>query len=98
MEQTLGTTKMSSKGQIVIPEDIRVQLGLAPGDHFVVTSVSGAIIIKRIEPPSLEDFGEWADRLVTKARVQAKESGMTEEDVKEAVRKVRGRKAGAGRS
>ncbi|HDN94572.1 MAG TPA: AbrB family transcriptional regulator, partial [Nitrospirae bacterium] len=32
----LATTKMSSKGQIVIPEDIRKRLGLKPGAQFVV--------------------------------------------------------------
>jgi len=32
----VSTTKMSSKGQIVIPEIIRKQLNLKPGSQFVV--------------------------------------------------------------
>ena len=32
----LATTKMSSKGQVVIPEEIRKRLGLKAGSQFVV--------------------------------------------------------------
>jgi AbrB family looped-hinge helix DNA binding protein len=31
-----ATTKLSSKGQVVIPEEIRKKLGLEPGAQFVV--------------------------------------------------------------
>jgi AbrB family looped-hinge helix DNA binding protein len=34
--KTISTTKMSSKGQIVIPEAIRKELGLKSGAQFVV--------------------------------------------------------------
>ena len=33
---SIATTKLSSKGQVVIPEEIRKQLGLKEGDQFVV--------------------------------------------------------------
>ena len=33
---TLSTTRMSSKGQVVIPEEIRQRLGLETGAQFVV--------------------------------------------------------------
>lgn len=31
-----ATTKLSSRGQVVIPEEIRISLGLNEGDQFVV--------------------------------------------------------------
>ena len=33
---TLATTKMSSRGQVVIPEAVRNEMGLKAGDEFVV--------------------------------------------------------------
>lgn len=47
------TTKLSSKGQVVIPEVIREQLHLKEGDQFVVIGQGDTVIFKRITPPSL---------------------------------------------
>ena len=33
---SIATTRLSSKGQIVIPEEVRKALGLEPGAQFVV--------------------------------------------------------------
>jgi len=53
----LATTKMSSKGQVVIPEDIRKRLNLKAGSQFVVMGEDGVVILKAIEAPSMKDFG-----------------------------------------
>ncbi len=52
---TPSTTKMPSKGQVVIPEAIRKRLGLEPGDQFVVV-VAGkdAVILKMIAAPTMD--------------------------------------------
>ena len=47
---TIATTKMSSKGQVVIPETIRKKLGLKPGTEFVVLADDGVVILKEITP------------------------------------------------
>ncbi len=82
---TAATTTLSSKGQVVIPEDIRVQLGLEPGAQFVVIADRDVVIFKLLEPPSLKDFAA----LVSRARKAAKQTGMTQADITNAVKKVR---------
>jgi AbrB family looped-hinge helix DNA binding protein len=82
----LATTKMSSKGQVVIPEDIRKRLGLEAGSQFVVVAGKDAVILKTISPPSMDEF----DKLIQKARRQARSAGMDRSDVREAVAEVRG--------
>jgi AbrB family looped-hinge helix DNA binding protein len=42
----LATTKMSSKGQVVIPEEIRNQLDLHSGDQFIVVASNNVVILK----------------------------------------------------
>ena len=54
----ISTTKMSSKGQVVIPEAIRKKLGLKSGDQFVVTGDKDVVILKSISPPSLDEFDD----------------------------------------
>lgn len=44
----LGTTKLSSRGQVVIPENIRGALNLKAGDNFIVLSESNKIVLKRL--------------------------------------------------
>ncbi len=82
----LATTKMSSKGQVVIPEDIRKRLGLEAGSQFVVVAGKDAVILKTISPPSMDEF----DGLILEARRQARKAGMKQSDIKEAIAKVRG--------
>jgi AbrB family looped-hinge helix DNA binding protein len=81
----LATTKMSSKGQVVIPEGIRKRLGLKAGAQFVVVGDKDVVILKAISPPSMEDF----DGLIIEARRQAKKAGMKRSDIKAAVAKAR---------
>ena len=83
-----ATTKMSSKGQVVIPEQIRKQLKLKAGSQFVVVGEDDVVILKAISPPSMEDF----NALITEARRQGKAAGLKKSDIADALAKVRGRK------
>jgi AbrB family looped-hinge helix DNA binding protein len=80
-----ATTTLSSKGQVVIPEEIRTQLGLEAGAQFVVIADRDVVIFKRLDPPSLKEFSA----LVARARRVAKQTGLTRADVTAAVKKVR---------
>ncbi len=82
---TSATTKMSSKGQVVIPEEVRNALGLKAGSKFVVVGEGDVIILKVVTPPSMSDF----DDIIQEARRQARQAGMKRSDVTAALKAVR---------
>jgi len=83
--ESLATTKLSSKGQVVIPEEIRLRLGLKEGTQFVVVGDRDVVILKTIAPPAMAEF----DDLVRTVRGATQEAGMKPADVRRAVAKVR---------
>ena len=83
-----ATTKLSSKGQVVIPEEIRNRLGLEAGAQFVVVGEGDIVVLKAIQPPRMTDF----KALLDKARESAQAAGLKPEDVDQAVREVRGKR------
>ena len=83
---TVTTTRMSAKGQVVIPQEVRRRLRLRRGVRFVVVGEGDVVILKAVSPPSMSDF----DALIARARRQAQRAGLRRSDVAAAVRKVRG--------
>jgi AbrB family looped-hinge helix DNA binding protein len=83
-----ATTRMSSKGQVVIPEEIRTKLRLKPGSRFVVLGQRDTVVLKALRPPRMDQF----DDLITEARRQARRASMKRSDVSAAVRRVRSRR------
>jgi AbrB family looped-hinge helix DNA binding protein len=81
------TTRLSSKGQVVIPEEVRHDLGLTEGDQFVVIGQGDAVILKVITPPKLREF----EKLLLQARAEARKAGIRKIDLKPAIAKVRRR-------
>jgi len=84
MEQ-LEVTKLSSKGQVVLPQAIRRKLHLKEGEKFIVLGDKDTVILKKIERPALER----ARKLVKESRAWAKKVGLTPQDIKDATRQVR---------
>ncbi|MBI3540823.1 MAG: AbrB/MazE/SpoVT family DNA-binding domain-containing protein [Deltaproteobacteria bacterium] len=82
---SVATTRLSSKGQVVIPESVRLELGLKEGAQFVVLGRKDVVIFKMINPPSLQDF----DTLIVHARQTARQAGLKKQDVSKAIRRVR---------
>jgi AbrB family looped-hinge helix DNA binding protein len=77
-----ATTRLSSKGQVVIPEEIRNDLGLSVEDQFVVIGEGDSVILKTITP---------LKKLLSQARSAAKRAGIKSSDLKSAIAKVRHR-------
>ncbi len=82
---TVATTRMSSKGQVVIPEDVRKALGLEVGVQFVVLGDGDTVVLKRIAVPAKSEVRE----LLGRVRSQARRAGVRPSDVSEATRRVR---------
>jgi len=85
--EKIEVTSMSSRGQVVIPQALREKLGLSPGEKFIAIGEDDMLILKKLEMPSFEGF----DRLLKKTRAFVKKRGLTKTDVKEAIRKARGK-------
>lgn len=82
---TVATTRMSSKGQVVIPEDVRKALGLEVGAQFVVMGDGDTVVLKRIAVPARSELRA----MLRKVRSQARRAGLKSSDVGDAVRRVR---------
>ena len=79
-------TKMSSRGQIVIPKDIREEIGMREGDYLAIFSSGDTICLKRLEMIALKKrFEKTANRL----EKIAIEKGITSDDIDEAVKNAR---------
>ncbi len=85
---TLATTKMSSKGQVVIPDEVRKRLNLKAGVQFVVVGENDVVILKAITPPSMDEF----DGLIADASRKAKAAGLKKADIQDAIAETRGHK------
>ena len=88
MSRSVATTKMSSRGQVVIPESIRDRLRLEPGVQFAVFGQDDVVMLKVINPPSAEEFA----RLKRGLQQQARQGGLKRSDIPKAIDKVRGRR------
>jgi len=78
--------KMSPKGQLVVPQDIRDAENFEPGDRFIAMPVKEGVLFKRIEMPNLKIEFEKLSKEITK---QFKEQKINTKDVKEAVKWAR---------
>lgn len=81
------TTRLSSKGQVVIPEPVRERMRLEPGTRFVVVGGKDAIVLKPITAPSMREF----DDILAEARKAARAAGLRPADISAAIRSVRSR-------
>lgn len=84
----ISTTKMSSKGQVVIPEKIREYLELETGSKFIVMATEDSVILKKIRPIPKDDLKE----LLAESRKIAKKYNFKQHDLNETIQEVRGQK------
>ena len=81
----VATTRLSSKGQVVIPETIRTRFGLQPGTQFVVLCEDDTVVLKPISAPSIREF----DDIIAHAARAARQARLRQSDISAAIRAVR---------
>ena len=84
---TLAVTKTSVKGQLVIPQEIRRELGIGDGQLMLVYAAGDRIILKKVEAPEPGLFSMLTEPI----RAKAKERKVTRKDVERAIREIRRR-------
>ena len=78
--------KMSPKGQLVVPQEIRKAEGFKEGDRFVPFLVEEGVLFKRVKIPDIKiEFGTLAKEIKT----QFKKQRVSPKDIKEAVKWAR---------
>lgn len=80
-----AVTSLSSKGQVVIPNSIRKELGITEGTQFIVFSDGMNLLLKPIESPKIDTF----KHLINESRKFAKKAGLKKSDVQKTKKKVR---------
>ena len=83
--------KMSSKGQIVIPQEIRTEICASEGTVFAVISGRDSIVLKKIATPSKEELICELKEIAKEGRKRLEAKGIKEEDVSGIVEKSRKR-------
>ncbi len=89
------TTKMSSKGQIVLPEALRRMYGWGSGTSFAVIAHNGAVIMQPLAAPTDAEIEAEFESAFKEVRRQSAASGLRRSHVLEAIAQVRkARRAG----
>ena len=78
-------TNMSTKGQVVIPNEFRKILGLIAGTPLAVFTDGATLLLKVVEVPEVDTF----EKLLKQSRKGAKLAGMKRSDVAKTIKKVR---------
>jgi len=83
------TIKMSSKGQIVIPRDIREDIDAVEGTIFAVVSERDSIVLKKVATPSKEELIKELKTIAVEGKKRLSSKGIKEEDISNIVHKSR---------
>ena len=80
---SVDTVKMSSKGQIVIPQEAREEIHADTGTVFAIVVSKDMIVLKKIPKPSKEELIKGLRFFAKKSRRKLQQKGFTEKDLQE---------------
>jgi AbrB family looped-hinge helix DNA binding protein len=82
----LELTRLSQKGQVVIPTQVRKKMGLKEGTKFLVVGLEDVIVLRRLQ---LSEEKVKLKKLLAGARSSAKNQGLSGREVERLVHAVR---------
>ncbi|WP_048148662.1 AbrB/MazE/SpoVT family DNA-binding domain-containing protein [Palaeococcus ferrophilus] len=77
----MEVVRVSSKGQVVIPKEVRERLGIKEGEYLLLVQEGDLILMKKLDI-DVEEILREGERL-------ARKLGITRGDVERAIREVR---------
>ena len=81
----VNITRISSRGQVVIPSEIREKMNLEEGNLLIISDSDDSICMKKIELPKIKSWKE-----ATKSfRDAAKKSNFSNDDLKKLIKELR---------
>ena len=72
----VAITKMSSKGQIVVPKRLRELLGISTGEVFAMFGNDDTLVLKRLNVPSRSEFEallHWGEEFARRRNIKKKD-------------------------
>jgi AbrB family looped-hinge helix DNA binding protein len=81
----IQVTSVSSKGQVVIPADIRESMGITIGAKLIILTDGENLLLKPIQAPRYEDF----KALFKESSKIVKKAGIKQADVKKIIKRLR---------
>ena len=81
----VNITKMSSKGQVVIPSEIRERMNLEEGNLLIISDSDDSICMKKLELPKIKSWKE----VTLPFRKAAKNSNFSDYDLKKLIEESR---------
>ncbi|MFA4819892.1 MAG: AbrB/MazE/SpoVT family DNA-binding domain-containing protein [Candidatus Aenigmatarchaeota archaeon] len=79
-------TRISEKGQVVIPSALRNQMKIKKSDQFLVFGEGNTIILKKIDRPAVK---KTFDEVARPIREAAKKEGFSRSDLDQLIKEVR---------
>ena len=82
----LELTRLSERGQVVIPTGVRKSMNLREGERFIVAGIGDTIILRKLE---LSQERLRLKKLIKESRAKARTSGFTQEEVERLIEETR---------
>lgn len=78
-------TSLSSKGQVVIPNNIRKKMGISIGTKLLVLTDGSNLLLKPVQAPKLETF----KKLINESRRAISKKRVKKSDIPKIIKRVR---------